>query len=78
MGRWDGGKEVAAGFLPAGRGDAGKEGPALQFLSFPLAAFQVQAWLEGLLLPPALAEPALYFKDALLRRPLGCYVADCV
>ena len=32
---------------------AGKEGPALQFLSSPLAAAQVEVWLEGELLAAA-------------------------
>ena len=36
-----------------------------------------EAWLEGLLLRLALAEPAGDLKNALLRRRLGCYVADC-
>ena len=61
----------------AGRGGAGKEGPALLFLSPPLAAARVEALLERLLLRLALAGPAGYLKDALLRRRLGCYVADC-
>ena len=46
-------------------------------LSSTLAAARVEAWLEGLLLRLALAEPAGYLKNALLRRRLGCYVADC-
>ena len=44
---------------------------------FPLAAARLEAWLEGLLLLLALAGPAGYLKNALLRRRLGCYVADC-
>ena len=60
----------------AGRGGVGKEGPALLFLSSPLAArVDSEAWLEGLLLRLALAGPAGYLKNALLRRRLGCYVA---
>ena len=43
----------------AGRGAAGKEGPALQLLSPPLAAALVEAWLEGLLPQVCLARPAL-------------------
>ena len=60
-------------------GGAGKEGPALLFLSSPLAAARVEAssWLEELLLLLALAGPAGYLKNALLRRCLGCYVAHC-
>ena len=58
-------------------GSVGREGPALLFLSLPLAAARVEAWLEGLLLRLALAGPAGDLKDALLRRRLGCYVADC-
>ena len=46
-------------------------------LSSTLAAARVEAWLEGLLLRLALAGPAGYLKNALLRRRLGCYVADC-
>ena len=37
----------------------------------------MEAWLEGLLLPLALAGPAGDLKNALLRRSLGCYVAYC-
>ena len=51
--------------------DAVKEGPALQFLSPPLAAAPVEPWLEGLLLLLGKC-----FKNALLRRSLRCYVAD--
>ena len=40
-------------------------------------AARVEAWLEGLLLLLALAGPAGDLKNALLRRRLGCYVADC-
>ena len=40
-------------------------------------AARVVAWLEGLLLLLAIAGPAGDLKDALLRRRLGCYVADC-
>ena len=58
-------------------GGPGKEGPALLFLSPPLAAAQVEAQLEGLLLLLALAGPAGYLKNALLRRRLGCCAADC-
>ena len=50
-------------------------GPALLFLSSPLVAARVEAWLEGLLLRLALAGPAGYLKNALLRRRLVCYVA---
>ena len=42
-----------------------------------LAAARVEAQLEGLLLLLALAGPAGYLKNALLRRLLGCYAADC-
>ena len=42
----------------AGQGGAWKEEPALQFLFSPLAAAEVEAWLEGLLLQLALAGPA--------------------
>ena len=35
------------------------------------------AWWEGLLLRLALACPAGDPKNALLRRRLGCYAADC-
>ena len=42
----------------AGRGGAGRGGPALLFLSSSLAAARVEAWLEGLLLRLALAGPA--------------------
>ena len=38
-----------------------------------MAAARVEAWLEGLLLPLALAGPAGDLKNALLRRR---YVAD--
>ena len=55
----------------AGRGGAGKEGPVRLFLSSPLAAARVEAWLEGLLLLLALAGPAGDLKNALLRRCLG-------
>ena len=61
----------------AGRAGAGKGGPARLFLSSPLAAARLEAWLEGLLLRLALAGPAGYLKKALLRRCLGCYAADC-
>ena len=61
----------------AGRGCAGKEGPARLFLSSPLAAARLEAWLEGLLLRLALAGPAGDLKNALPRRRLGCSVADC-
>ena len=63
----------------ASRGGAGKEGPARLFLSYPLAAARVEAWLEGLLPRLALAGPAGYLKNApaLLRRRLGCHVTDC-
>ena len=54
----------------AGRGGAGKEGPARLFLSSPLAAAQVEAWLEGLLLLLALAGPAGDLKNALLRHEI--------
>ena len=37
----------------------------------------MEAWLEGLLLRLARAGPAGDLKNALLRRHLGCYVADC-
>ena len=53
-------------------GGSGKEGPARLFLSSPLAAAWVEAWLEGLLLRLALAGPAGDLKNALLRRRLGC------
>ena len=46
--------------------------PARLFLSPPLAAARVEAWLEGLLLRLALAGPAGDLKNALLRRRLGC------
>ena len=39
-------------------------------------AAQAEAWLEGLLLLLALAGPASDLKNPLLRRWLGCYVAD--
>ena len=39
-------------------------------------AAQAEAWLEGLLLLLALAGPASDLKNPLLRRCLGCYVAD--
>ena len=55
----------------AGGGGAGEEGPALLFLLPPLAAARVEAQLEGLLLRLALAGPAGYLKNALLRRRLG-------
>ena len=58
-------------------GDAGKMGPALLFLSPPLAAVRVESWLEGLLLRLAPAGPADDLKNALLHRRLLCYVADC-
>ena len=41
------------------------------------AAARVEAWLEGLLLQLTLDGLAGYLKIALLRRSLGCYVADC-
>ena len=47
------------------------------FYHFILAAARVEALLEGLLLPLALAGPAGDLKNALLWRRLGCYVADC-
>ena len=50
---------------------------ALPFVSFPLAAARVEAQMEGLLLLLALAGAAGYLKNALLRRRLGYYVADC-
>ena len=56
--------------LLAGQGGEGKEGPAQLFLSSPLAAARVEAWLEGLPLLLALVGPAGDPKDALLRR--GC------
>ena len=59
------------------RAGCGEEGPALLFLSPPLAAARVEAQLEGLLLRLALAGPADYLKNALLRRRLVCYAADC-
>ena len=62
---------------PADRGGLLGKGFALHFLSCPLATTQVEAWLEVLLLLLALAGPAGYFKNAVLRRRLGCYVADC-
>ena len=37
----------------------------------------MEAWMEGLLLLLALAGPAGDPNNALLRRSLGCYVADC-
>ena len=43
----------------------------------PLGSSSVEDRLEGLLLRLALAGPAGYLKNALLRRRLGCYVADC-
>ena len=61
-------------------GGCGEEGPALLFLSSPLAAARVEAQMEGLLLRLALAGPAGFLKNALLsllRRHLGCYPADC-
>ena len=58
-------------------GGTGKEGPARLFLSPPLAAARVEAWLEGLLLRLALAGPSGDPKNYLLRRRLGSYVADC-
>ena len=59
-------------------GGCGEEGPALLFISSPLAAARVEAKLEGLLLLRlALDGPAGYLKNALLRRRLGCYDADC-
>ena len=65
--------------LPAGLGRAGQEGPALLLRSSALAAALVESWLEGLQrLLLALAGNAGDPHDALLRRRLGCYVADCV
>ena len=61
----------------AGRGGAGKEGPALQLLSTPLAAALVEAWLEGLLQQVFLAGPAPLAITRMLSCRLGCYVADC-
>ena len=46
-------------------------------LSPPTSDGGLPSWLEGLLLPLALAGPAGVLKNALLRRSLGCYVADC-
>ena len=59
----------------AGLEGAGKEGPALLFLSSPLAAALLEAWLEGLLL--ALAGPSGELNNALLLCSLWCYAADC-
>ena len=53
-----------------------EEGPALLFLSFPLTAARVEAQMEGLLLRLALAGPAGYLKNALLRSRLGCLHAS--
>ena len=49
------------------------------FIPAPLATEfgPMAAWLKGLLLRLALAGPAGDPKNALLRRRLGCYVADC-
>ena len=52
-------------------------GPAAQLLSSPSATARVEAWLQGLLLRLALAGPAGDVRNALLRRRLGWYVADC-
>ena len=59
----------------AGRRGAGKEGPALLFLSFNLAAAQVEAWLEGMLLRLALAGPAGDLKERSAPSPsrMLCY-----
>ena len=46
-------------------------------LSPPTSDGGLPSWLEGLLLPLALAGPAGVLKNALLRRCLGRYVADC-
>ena len=43
-----------------------------------MIAARAEAWLEGLLLRLALAGLAGDIKNALLRRRLECYVADCV
>ena len=46
-------------------------------MSLRLADFcPMEAWPEGLLLLLALAGPAGDLKNALLRRRLGCYVAE--
>jgi hypothetical protein len=60
--------------LPAGLGRVGEEGPALRLRSSAWAAALAETW-ELLL---ALAGNAGGRYDALLRRRLGCYVADCV
>ena len=67
--------------LLVGRGRAGKEGLALVLLSSALAIAHMEAGLEGILLLPALAGPAIDLNDALrslLFRRLGRYVADYV
>ena len=57
-------------------GGAGKEGPALLFLSFPLAAARV-GLAGSTAVALALAGPAGDLKNALLRRRLRCYEPDC-
>ncbi len=60
--------------LLAGLGRAGEEGQALRLQSSAWAA----ALAETLELLLALAGKAGGRYEALLRRRLGCYVADCV
>ena len=59
----------------AGRRGVGKEGSARLFLSFNLAAAQVEAWLEGMLLRLALAGPAGDLKERSAPSPsrMLCY-----
>ena len=54
-------------------GGAGKRAHA----AVSITPLRVEAWMEGLLLRLALAGPAGYLKNALLRRRLGCCAADC-
>ena len=71
---------VSAWLRLAGRGGAGKEGPAWPFLTPPLAAARAESWLEGLLQCwlcwtcwRISGDP----NNALLHRSLGCNVAYC-
>ena len=64
--------------LPAGLWRAGGEGQALLLRSCALAAALVAAGQDGRQLLLALAGDAGDAHDALLRRRLGCSVADCV
>ena len=64
--------------LPAGLWRAGGEGQALLLRSCALAAALVAAGQDGRQLLLALAGDAGDAHYALLRRSLGCLVADCV